>query len=67
MLATTILTLADDTLQDTPESVLRHTLSDLQDMAARLAVIGTDEAYWENVDARACIVAELSVRGFMSR
>jgi len=67
MNATTVLTLADDTLREIPEYVLRHTLSDLQDRAARLALVGTDAEYWEHVDARACIVVELSVRGFMSR
>lgn len=67
MNATTVLTLADDTLREIPEYVLRHTLADLQDRAARLAVVGDDAAYWANVDARACIVVELSVRGFMSR
>jgi len=67
MNATTVLTLADDTLREIPEYVLRHTLADLQDRAARLALVGTDAEYWEHVDARACIVVELSVRGFMSR
>jgi len=67
MNATTVLTLADDTLREIPEYVLRHTLADLQVRAARLALVGTDAEYWEHVDARACIVVELSVRGFMSR